>query len=235
MNSMIEIDNLTIYYGNNNRALENISLKINEHDFLGIVGQNGSGKSTLLKSILDLVPITSGTVLFNGSKKNTFYKIGYVPQYSSMNMTFPITSLDAVCLGLLGKGLHPFKFIKPEQREVSIEKMKLLQVDHLANRQLSELSGGEFQRILIARALAIEPDILILDEPTASIDSNSRKLIFELLKKLKEEKKMTILLVSHDLQDVLDLSTHIICLNNKVKYYGLSNLTVEDINNYCNK
>jgi len=234
MNKLIEVKNLTIYYGNNNRALENVNIEIEEGDFLGIVGQNGSGKSTFLKSILGLIPITTGEVLVKGSKKyQNVAKIGYVCQHSSMNTEFPITVLEAVMLGMMGKGFHPFKFLKDSNKDIALEKLKLLSIDHLANRQLFELSGGEFQRLLIARALSIEPEILILDEPTASIDAVSREMIYNFLHTLQG--KLTVILVSHDLEEVVRLSTKILALNNKVAYYGPANITVEDINRYCVK
>ena len=234
MNKLIEVKVLTIYYGNNNRALQNVNVDIEEGEFLGIVGQNGSGKSTFLKSILDLIPITKGEVLINGAKKyQKSTKIGYVCQHSSMNTEFPITVLEAVMLGMMGKGLHIFKYLKNASKEKALEKLKLLSIDHLADRQLFELSGGEFQRLLIARALAIDPEILILDEPTASIDAVSREMIYKFLETLKG--KMTVILVSHDLEEVLKLSTKILALNNKVAYYGSSNITVEDIHKYCVK
>lgn len=233
MNEIIKVDDLTIYYGNNNRALERISVNIMRNDFVGIVGQNGSGKSTLLKAILGLIPVKYGNVLIDGSKNNKNVKIGYVPQYSQMNTSFPITALDAVALGTFGKGIHPFSYLKKEQKEIAMSKLKLLHVDALAERQLTELSGGEFQRMLIARALTVEPEILVLDEPTASIDAKSREMIYQLLKDLSG--KMTILLVTHDLEEVLDMASKIICLNNKVTYYGTSNITIDDINKFCNK
>ena len=221
MSKIIEVKDLTIYYGNNNRALENVNIDIEEGEFLGIVGQNGSGKSTFLKSVLDLIPITKGEVYINGIKKyqkNT--KIGYVCQHSTMNTEFPITVLEAVMLGMMGKGFHIFKYLKKSNKEIAMDKLKLLSI-----------SGGEFQRLLIARALAIEPEILILDEPTASIDAVSREMIYQFLSTLKG--KMTVILVSHDLEEVLKLSTKILALNNKVAYYGTSDITVEDIHKYC--
>ena len=163
MSKIIEVKDLTIYYGNNNRALENVNIDIEEGEFWGIVGQNGSGKSTFLKSVLDLIPITKGEVYINGIKKyqkNT--KIGYVCQHSTMNTEFPITVLEAVMLGMMGKGFHIFKYLKKSNKEKAMEKLKLLSIDHLADRQLFELSGGEFQRLLIARALAIEPELVKL-------------------------------------------------------------------------
>lgn len=232
MSKIIEVKDLTIYYGSNNRALENINVEIEEGDFLGIVGQNGSGKSTFLKSILGLIPITSGEVFIKGVKKyQDVTKIGYVCQHSQMNTEFPITVLEAVELSMMGRGLHPFKYLKKnDNKDKAMEVLKLLSIDHLSNRQLFELSGGEFQRLLIARALAIEPEILILDEPTASIDAVSREMIYNFLGTLKN--KMTVILVSHDLEEVIRLSSKILALNNKVAYYGSSDLTVNDINQY---
>ena len=114
MNSLIKVDNLTIYYGNNNQALENVNIEINENDFIGIVGQNGSGKSTFLKAVLGLIPLTKGEITFLGEKRNIGMKklrIGYVPQYSQMNASFPINVMEAVAISTFGKGLHPFKYL----------------------------------------------------------------------------------------------------------------------------
>lgn len=238
MDSIIKVKDLTIYYGNNNRALHNVNIEIEKNDFVGIIGQNGSGKSTLLKAILGIIPITGGTVYFNnipGRKGIKKLNIGYVPQHSQMNSGFPINVLDAVALGMLGKGLHPFNFVSDNQRKKALEMLEMVKIDHLKDRQISELSGGEFQRLLFARALAIDPDILVLDEPTASIDANSRELIYSLLNKFKEENKMTILLVTHDLEEIVTLADKLLCLNNRVVYYGDANITIDDINNYFKK
>ncbi|NCC87523.1 MAG: ABC transporter ATP-binding protein [Clostridia bacterium] len=226
---IIHIDNLSIYYGQT-PAVTGVCLDVSEGEYLGIIGPNGGGKSTLLKSILGLVPISSGTIQIYGNsieKKRTL--MGYVPQFAALDKRFPITLLEVVLTGCLKPGLSPFYRYTAKDKERAYELLERVGIANLAKRQISELSGGEFQRMLIARALAVNPKLLLLDEPTASVDAVSRDQIYDLLAELN--KSMTIILVTHDL---LAISSHVhrlACLNRHLVYHGEPELTESIVNN----
>ncbi len=222
----VEIKNLTVSYGDT-PALNNISANIEQLDFVGIMGPNGGGKSTLLKAVLGLIPIKSGEIKIMGdTSKKAVNQIGYVPQFSNMDRSFPITVLEAVLCGMLTPGLHPFFRFSSQMKERAMEYLKMVSLESLCKRQISSLSGGEFQRMLLARALASDPPLLMLDEPTAAVDPASKELIYELLERLN--KKKTIILVTHDLMAISSNVKRIICINRGLIYHGEPKLT-EDV------
>ena len=224
---VIEIDALSVYY-KNTVAIEDITLDVHRGEFLAIIGPNGGGKTTLLKAILCLCEKHTGSVRVlggNGGRE----KIGYVPQFSSVDRKFPISVIEAVMCAFIGHGIHPFGYFKKADRERAMEFLKRVGIEALAKRQISELSGGEFQRLLIARALAVSPEILILDEPTASVDPASRASIYSLLDSLNRE-GMTVILVTHDLLAVSSAVGRIACLNRRLAYHGEPRLTEEVCN-----
>lgn len=219
----VKIENLSVYYGQT-PAISGVCLDIEEGEYLGIIGPNGGGKTTLLKAILGIIPINSGKIeIYNEKIGRNRGLIGYVPQFAVMDKRFPISVLEVVLTGRLKQGLSPFfKFSKEDKME-AYKVLERVSMQHLADRQVSELSGGEFQRMLIARALAIEPKILILDEPTASVDVKSREQIYNLLGELNKD--MTIILVTHDLLAVASQVNKLACLNEKLVYHGEPELT----------
>jgi zinc transport system ATP-binding protein len=154
--------------------------------------------------------------------------IGYVPQLAILDRRFPITVLEVVLTGTLKAGLTPFHRYKGEQKDRAREILKQVGIEALSGRQISELSGGEFQRMLIARALAVEPKLLLLDEPTASVDAASREQIYELLGNLNQ--KMTIVLVTHDLLAVSSQIRRLACLNGRLVYHGEPELNQDVVN-----
>lgn len=210
MDSIIHVENLFVNYGST-QALEDVSLDIPKGEFLGLIGPNGGGKSTLLKAILGFVPISSGKILINAKS------IGYVPQHSSIDKKFPINVFEVVLSGRLKKGISPFFQYTKKDKEIAYEQLESIGIGKLANRQISELSGGEFQKMLIARALASKPEILLLDEPTASVDAYSKIQIYDLLEELNKE--MTIVLVSHDNLTISSKVHRMACLNKKLTYH----------------
>jgi zinc transport system ATP-binding protein len=218
METAIHIDNLSIYYGET-AAITNVCLDVNQGEFLGIIGPNGGGKSTLLKAILGLIPITTGNIQIYGQaiEKNRT-TVGYVPQFATMDRRFPISVMEVVLTGRLKQGLSPFMKYSNEDKAIAYEQLKRVGINHLAKRQISELSGGEFQKLLIARALTVHPKLLLLDEPTASVDVNSKEQIYHLLKELNHE--MTIVLVTHDLLAISSEVGKLACLNRKLVYHG---------------
>lgn len=219
----VKIENLSVYYGQT-PAISGVCLDIEEGEYLGIIGPNGGGKTTLLKAILGIVQINSGKIdIYNKRIGSNRGIIGYVPQFAVMDKHFPISVLEVVLTGRLKEGLSPFfKFCKKDKVE-AYKVLERVSMQHLADRQVSELSGGEFQRMLIARALATNPKILFLDEPTASVDVKSREQIYNLLGELNKD--MTIILVTHDLLAVASQVNKLACLNEKLVYHGEPELT----------
>lgn len=219
---MISIKNLSVSYSGTD-AINGISFDINSGDFLCILGPNGGGKTTLLNTILGFLKPDSGEIF-----KDKALKISYVPQTAMLDRNFPISVLETVLTGTLGKGLHPFRRFSAQQKKSACEILSAVGLDGYSKRQISELSGGEFQRLLIARALASEPEILLLDEPTANVDIASRDRIFSLLCELNK-KGMTVVTVTHDLKAAAENSTKTAFIDQRLKYFGnpvpLSELT----------
>jgi len=220
---IIHIDNLNVKY-EKTIALQNVCLDVYKGDYLGIMGPNGGGKSTLLKAILGLIPITSGKIEFVGQDINSIHQyVGYVPQFSSVDRGFPISVLDVVLTAMLSIHPKPFYRYTQSQRELAYKQLENIGIKELAKRQISELSGGEFQRLLIARALATNPKILFLDEPCANVDPSSRAKIYSMLSALNST--VTIVMVTHDLNAVASQVTSIACLNQTLVYHGKPELT----------
>jgi zinc transport system ATP-binding protein len=200
-------------------VLENITLNIQAGEFLGIVGPNAGGKSTLLKLILGLLqPQTGQVTVLGGHPCEKRHLLGYVPQYPSFPRDFPITVEQAVLLGRIGmnqqrswfNALMPGRYNKQDQAAVT-QALTEVEADDLANRQIGSLSGGQLQRVLLARSLVADPQVLILDEPTANIDQRLESDIFDLLKRLNE--RMAILVVSHDIAFVSSYVSRVACIN----------------------
>ncbi len=224
--NVLRIENLSVSFGEKT-VLHDVNLDVKKGEFLGIIGPNGGGKTTLLKAILGINPNYSGKITLLDGGKNAYSKIGYVPQFSLLEKKFPITVLEVVMTAFVTKSLNPFMRYKKIHREKAMEKLKFVGIDHLSSRQISGLSGGEFQRLLIARALACEPEILILDEPTASVDPASRDLIYSLLENLND--KITIIMVTHDLFAISSMVKSIACLNGDLVYHGAPVLSEETV------
>ncbi len=228
-NLAVHIDNLSVYYGQT-PAVTGVCLDVADGEYLGIIGPNGGGKSTLLKAILGLVPVSSGTVEVYGAQPGRSRAvIGYVPQFAALDKRFPITLIEVVLTGRLKKGLSPLFRYTDGDRDMAHQLLKRVGIEELANRQISELSGGEFQKMLIARALAVNPRLLLLDEPTASVDAASREQIYNLLAELN--KNMTIILVTHDLFAVSAQVHSLACLNGSLVYHGEPELKENVVNN----
>lgn len=225
---VIHIDNLSVYYSKA-PALSGVCLDVRAGEYLGIIGPNGGGKSTLLKVILGLVPASSGTIQIYGNIPGKSGElVGYVPQFTSLDKRFPITLLEVVLTGRLKSGLSPFFSFTRKDKESAKELLDRVGIADLAHRQISELSGGEFQKMLIARALAVNPKLLLLDEPTASVDARSRDQIYSLFAELN--KNMTIILVTHDLLAISSQVHRLACLNNRLVYHGEPEITENIVN-----
>ncbi len=226
-NKAIQIENLSVYYGET-PALTGVCLDVEVGEYLGIIGPNGGGKTTLLKAILGLAPITRGSIKIYDNDGKGKEIIGYVPQYAGFDKSFPITLLEVVMTGRLKNGLTPFFRFRHKDMEIAYELIEKVGLKGLENRQISELSGGEFQKMLIARALTLKPRILLLDEPTANVDENARGQIYNLLAELNKD--MTIVLVTHDLFAVSSQVGKLACINGKLIYHGEPELSENIVN-----
>jgi zinc transport system ATP-binding protein len=192
-------------------VLDRVSLEIAEGEFVGLVGPNAGGKSTLLKIILGLLDPTAGRVEVLGrAPREARRHLGYVPQHPTFARDFPVTVEQIVLMGRLS-GMRPFGRFSAADRAVAQRCMQETEVHDLARRQPFTLSGGQLQRVLIARALACEPRILILDEPTANIDARMEGEIFDLLRQIN--RRLTILVVSHDVAFISGYIQRVACLN----------------------
>lgn len=214
--NIIEIANISFTYENDIKVLEDVSLNIHKGDYIGLVGPNGSGKTTLLKIILGLIKAQSGSIKIFGEDISNFKewnKVGYVSQkIMNFEKNFPITVLEVVKLNLLEHsnlftGLSKKKYQDIEQvlREVGMWEYR--------NRLIGDLSGGQMQRVFIAKALVNKPEIIFLDEPTAGVDKKSQDDFYNLLQRLNKEQNITLVMVSHDIERLTKEVMHMVCVN----------------------
>ena len=214
---MIKIEHLNVFYSEN-KALTDVQLKLESGGIIGMIGPNGGGKSTLIKAILNIIPY-SGKVLIEGKESKKFLKnIAYVEQKSNIDLTFPITVKECVSLGTY-TGLKLFQKVGSKEWLRVAQALEKVNLSEYADRQIGELSGGQFQRVLLARCLVQEADYIFLDEPFVGIDSVSEKIIMDLLQYLKEQEKL-ILIVHHDLSKVKVYFDELIILNKEIIAYG---------------
>ena len=212
------------------KVLEDITVDIVEEEFFGIIGPNAAGKSTLLKLMLGLLKPDAGEIRVLGkTPAEASRHIGYVPQYPSFPRDFPIKVIDVVLLGHLGNSIRVGAFSR-EEKELAIKGLEVVEIAHLAEAPISSLSGGQVQRMLIARALTSQPEILVLDEPTANIDVQAEENIFALLKQYNEH--MTIIVVSHDIAFISGYVDRVGCLNRNMICHETENIsgkTIEEL------
>lgn len=210
MKPVVQVEDVSFSY-TGPPVLKHITLEVQEGEFLGLVGPNGGGKSTLLKIILGLLKPTAGRVRVFGKPPQAGREdIGYVPQFASFLRDFPISVRDAVLLGRLGKTRLFGRYTRAD-KEAARTVMKEAHILHLRNRPIETLSGGQLQRVLVARALTCEPKLLILDEPTSNIDLRGEEDIFDLFRQLNE--RLTLIVVSHDIAFISEYVNRVACLN----------------------
>ncbi|GAB6037104.1 ABC transporter ATP-binding protein [Fundidesulfovibrio butyratiphilus] len=213
------------YAYNGHAALRRVNLTVPEGEFLTVIGPNGGGKTTLLRLLLGLLRPTTGQVLvFGREPSDVSDRLGYMPQTQVLGRDFPITVLETVLLGRLGaRSFWPFW--SRSERERALRCLERTGVAHLEKARLCELSGGQRQRVFLARALACEPRMLLLDEPTASVDPEGRATLHELLGSLAKD--ITIVLVSHDVSVISRYVTAVACVNQTVHFHPRPELTPE--------
>ncbi|HSX34558.1 MAG TPA: metal ABC transporter ATP-binding protein [Candidatus Saccharimonadales bacterium] len=222
---IIELKNVSFAYGAQ-PTLHNLNLTVEPGEYVGVIGPNGGGKTTLIKLLLGLLQPQEGTVELFGTPARQFKdrsKIGYVPQrIGSNDFRLPITVLEVVRFGA-PRG--------SEQRARA--SLTQLDIENLALRRLSELSGGQQQKVFIAKALASQPEVIILDEPTAGVDVKAQDDFYQLLASLNKQHGLTIILVSHDIDVVVNEVSKLACINEELVYHGLPKDFIEK--DYINK
>lgn len=224
--SIIEIQNLNFSY-NSQPVLKDVNLTVNQGDFVAMIGPNGGGKTTLLKLMLGLLHADSGAVrIFNKPPQDVSYRIGYVPQDVHINKNFPVSALDVVLMGTLKPG-RGWSRHSQQDRLAAINALEQVEMKKFRDHRIGELSGGQKQRVFVARALVTDPELLFLDEPTASIDTKGQNEFYSLLKELN--KTITIIIVSHDLMVISGTIKSVICVNQSLHYHGHAELTREMI------
>lgn len=197
--------------------LRDVSFSIESGEFVGIIGPNGGGKTTLLKLILGFLKPTAGKIsVFGQHPSDIGVRVGYVPQAVRFDRLFPISVLEVVLLGLLST-LPWYGRYRSADRKAALEALEMVGMVEYQSRAFGTLSGGQAQRTLIARALVSKPQLLILDEPTASIDSKSQSEVYALLQHLHQEHRMTILMVTHDLNAAIEYVERVLCVQQDVK------------------
>ncbi len=211
--AQIIVNNLSFDYGLT-KIFHDISLEIKRGEFLGIIGPNGGGKTTLLRLLMGFLKPQSGSILIDGKEPQAEQnKIAYVPQNLRFDKQFPISVREVVLSGRLSHLSWLGRYSKIDH-EAANEAMKLVDVEDLHSRAFGDLSGGQMQRVLIARALASKPEILFLDEPTASVDARAEEEIYRLLKSFSSH--MTVVMVTHDLKAAIELVDRVLCVQGGV-------------------
>jgi zinc transport system ATP-binding protein len=221
MNKLIEISQLSAAYGQRT-ALRNVSLSVYENDFLGIIGPNGGGKTTLLKIILGLMKPASGTIVHHTADLHRHS--GYLPQINQIDRKFPILVSEVIASGLLPE--------KTKNHSRINEIMTTMELTHIASKPIGQLSGGQLQRVLLARAMVNKPKLLILDEPTSYVDKRFESGFYKTLTAINEH--TAIILVSHDVDAVVALAKNIACVNETLHYHAGNNVDPAWLNKHFN-
>jgi len=228
MEEVITFRDVSFHY-DSNPILEHINCSIYKNDFIGVIGPNGGGKTTLLKLMLGILKPNSGTVsVLQKPPRKALASIGYMPQYARFDEDFPITVEQVTAMGLFND-FSFFPYISGKKKKKIYEALERVKIPDLAKKQFGTLSGGQKQRCLIARALVTEPKVLLLDEPTASVDSHAEKDIYDLLLQLNND--LTIVLVSHDLGFISVYINRIFCVNQGVACHNADEVSTLSVIN----
>lgn len=235
--NVLEVSNVSINY-NGHLAVDKINFDVQEGDLLGIVGPNGAGKTTLFRAILGLQNYTGAISMF-GYKEKEYHPllplVGYVSQKVNFEQNFPATVREVVAMGLLpekkllsgakllqGRGCAWNRIYKKIEKDGdrAVEALKTVGLEALKDRRIGEISGGELQRVFIAKALVKDPVLLILDEPVTGVDVETQTKFYNVLKKINTENKITIVWSSHDLEAISKLANRVACMNRKLFFHG---------------
>lgn len=225
-NPILELKGVTAGY-NEEIILKDIDFIVDPFDFIGIIGPNGGGKTTLVRVILGLLKPMRGNVIWYNS--SSLMHVGYLPQTSDYDKQFPVTVREVVLSGLMSLKRFTWRFGKSDKVKIN-EVLSMMGIDHLADKNIGELSGGQMQRVLLGRAIISDPQLLILDEPNTFVDNRFEHDLYELLKNLN--KKMAILMVSHDVGTITSYVKTIACVNRNLHYHRSNIITQSQLEAY---
>lgn len=226
---LVSLTDISFAY-NDTQVLKGITLDIHKGDYVGVIGPNGGGKTTLLKIMLGLLKPHHGHVSLFGHPQHAFreyWRIGYVAQHATnQDVKVPMTVEEVVAMGRVSKA-GMWRFLGAQDKAAIAKAMEKVDILPLRKRLITELSGGQQQRAFIAKALAAEPEILVLDEPTVGIDIASQDAFYQLLATLNAEEKLTLVMVSHDIDVVVNEVNKVACINQTLMYHGSAKQFVE--------
>ncbi|HNX10139.1 MAG TPA: metal ABC transporter ATP-binding protein [Methanothrix sp.] len=228
LEKIVSIKGLWVHRGEH-AVLENINLELTAGDFLGLIGPNGGGKSTLLKVMLGLIRPSRGEItIFGLSPVAARSRVGYMPQKTVFDASFPVKVKDVVLMGRFSRTglLHRYG---QKDRQAALAALQAVGMEDRADREIGALSGGEQQRVFVARSLVSDPELLLLDEPTAGVDSAQQSDFYDLLCHLNRDLGIAIVLVSHDVTAISTYVSKIACLNQRLYYHDSRELTGDDI------
>ena len=229
---VLRFENVSYAYGNDS-AVEQVSFDVEPGRFTAVVGPNGSGKTTLIKLALGLLSPTQGEVRLFGTDPQRFrdwHRLGYVPQVAAgIRERFPATVAELVSHGLY-RGISPRTFWRRSSQPAVMEALEAAGMASQSHRRIGDLSVGQQQRVLVARALVRQPELLVLDEPAAGVDASGEEQLYELLKRLNSEQHISILMISHDIGAVMRQADTVACINRTLMFHGEPhNLTSDDL------
>ena len=214
--ALITVKDLALAYEGHVVASD-ISFKVNQGDYLCIVGENGSGKTTLMKALLGLIKIHSGSIDFGDGLTQT--QIGYMPQRTDIQKDFPASCKEVVLSGTLGNGkFRPF-YTKDDKKRAR-KNIELLGIEEFQDRSFQDLSGGQQQRVLLARALCATEKLILLDEPVTGLDPLVTAEMYQIIKELNEKHGITVIMISHDIKGAIDAASHVLHLHHKPLFFG---------------
>lgn len=226
---IITLDNVSAAY-DRKTVLSGVSLSVYRDDYLGVIGPNGGGKTTLMRIILGLKKPSAGTIrYYRDGHEVRELTMGYLPQYNKIDRDFPI-SVYEVTLSGLNRQKRLFRPYTPEQHEQARDTIRRLQLQDLQDRPICALSGGQLQRVLLARAIVSRPDVVVLDEPNTYIDKRFQEQMYETLADIHRD--CAIIIVSHDIAEILQNVTHVACVNHHVHYHASAHLDDETIEHH---
>jgi len=229
---VIELRDVSFAYDGGSPVLDKVNFKVPEGQFLGLIGPNGGGKTTLLKLILGVYEPLQGEVLVLGHAPSTLgperRRMGYVPQDTTIHKQFPATVLDVTLMGTYAN-LGLFRNPGSKERDAALEAIQKVGLTGLENRSAGNLSGGQQQRLAIARALVAQPRLLLLDEPTSSLDTGGQAQLFTLLESLRQHYQLTVVMVSHDVTALAHYAGQLACLNRTLHWHDRSELISEAV------
>jgi len=222
MRPVLSIKNLSFSY-DSTEVLSGVSFAIDKGDYIALAGPNGAGKTTLVRVILGLENKYDGTIEIFGKDSegfNEWGRLGYLPQQvNAFNPLFPATVKEVIGLGLLSHKSFPKKFTRSDETKI-LKTLEFMDIVHLKDKLVGELSGGQQQRVFLCRALVSDPELLILDEPSTALDPQTREHFFALAERLNKDKKVTLIIITHDTADIGQYAGKLLYLDKRVIFYG---------------